>query len=258
MAPSSVRVVRHSRRTRWAHAAVYTVVLVLLVTGWWLVTGQEGNPSPLAEVTGVADPAVHTWAGWALSAVAALVVLLAGRGVGRFLGDSVRFRREDSRWFLRWPAALVTGRFPRHEGRFDPGQRVANLVLVALLATLIGSGVGLTMVVGGPSFVVLHRVHRWATYLVTPVLAGHVIIASGLLPGYRGVARSMHIGGRVRLSVARRLWPAWTERHTADRPTLTARSGGLGTAVNAAAPLDAEEAGVSRAGRGRARDPQEY
>lgn len=214
MSPSFSRIVRHSRRTRWAHTAVYLVVLVLLLTGWWLLSGQEGRPSPLAKVTGTADTTVHTWAGWALIVVVALVVIFAARGVGRFVNDSVRFRREDARWFLRWPAALVTGRFPRHEGRFDPGQRVANLVLVALLAALIASGVGLTVVAGGPAFVVLLFIHRWSTYLVTPVLAGHVIIASGLLPGYRGVARAIHIGGRVRVAVARRLWPAWAERYT--------------------------------------------
>jgi cytochrome b subunit of formate dehydrogenase len=224
MSPSFVRIVRHSRLTRWAHTAVYVVVLVLLLTGWWLLSGQEGHPSPLASLTGAADPTVHTWAGWALTVVVALVVLLAARGVGRFVSDSVRFRREDARWFLRWPAALVTGRFPRHEGRFDPGQRVANLVLVALLATLIASGVGLTMVVGGPSFVVLHLIHRWATYLLTPVIIGHVIIASGLLPGYRGVARAIHIGGRVRLAVARRLWPAWAERFPRGTRPAAARS----------------------------------
>jgi len=33
-----------------------------------------------------------------------------------------------------------------------------------------------------------------------------------VLPGYRGVWRSMHLGGRLHADVARRLWPAWLER----------------------------------------------
>ncbi|HEX2772153.1 MAG TPA: hypothetical protein VHN18_06945 [Micromonosporaceae bacterium] len=129
---------------------------------------------------------------------------IAAGGVDLDLGDLAEF--------ARWPAALVTGRFERHEGHFDPGQRVANLILVALLATLVGSGVGLLVVTGGPEFVWLQRLHRWATYLITPVLLGHVLIAAGLPPGYRGVARSMHFGGRLSERVARRLWPGWLER----------------------------------------------
>jgi formate dehydrogenase subunit gamma len=59
--------------------------------------------------------------------------------------------------------------------------------------------------------------HRWATYLITPVLLGHILIAAGVLPGYRGVARSMHLGGRLPVEVARRLWPGWLTTQTASR-----------------------------------------
>ena len=58
--------------------------------------------------------------------------------------------------------------------------------------------------------------HRWATYLITPLLAGHILIATGLLPGYRGVARSMHLGGRLCTETARRVWPGWLDRQLAD------------------------------------------
>lgn len=203
---------RYSRGARWFHAATYLAVLVLLLTGWWLLSGREGEPSPLADVTGRADTDIHVYAGWALAGLAALGVTLGARAARTFLRESVRFDPGDVRWFVRWPAALFTGRFARHEGHFDPGQRVANLVLVVLLATLVGSGVGLTQISGGIGFVWLQRVHRWATYLVTPVLLGHVLVAAGLFPGYRGVPRSMHLGGRLPREVARRVWPGWLER----------------------------------------------
>lgn len=96
-------------------------------------------------------------------------------------------------------------------GHFDPGQRIANLVLIGLLLVLAISGAGLVVVTGGPVFVWLARAHRWATYAVTPVLLGHILVASGLLPGYRGVWRAMHLGGRLPSRVARRLWPATLE-----------------------------------------------
>ncbi|GAB3410650.1 cytochrome b/b6 domain-containing protein [Flindersiella endophytica] len=209
-APARIR--RYSGWIRWFHAATYVTVLVLLLTGWWLLAGQEGRPSPLARLTGVPDPTVHTWVGWALAGLTVVAVTFGARTAGRFVRSSVRFDRGDARWFLRWPAAVFTGRFPRHEGHFDPGQRIANLIVVGLLALLVGSGVGLTMVVGGPGFLVLREIHRWATILITPVLIGHIVIASGILPGYRGVARAMHLGGRLRVDVARRVWPGWTER----------------------------------------------
>jgi formate dehydrogenase subunit gamma len=212
--PSAVveRVERYSRRTRWFHAATYLTVLLLLGTGWWLLAGGEGRPSPLARLSGVPDTTLHTYGGWVLAALAALAVTGGARAARTFLVESLRADRGDLRWFARWPAAVLTGRFAHHRGHFDPGQRIANLVMVALLAALIGSGVGLTVVVGGPTFVWLQRIHRWATYAITPVLLGHILIAAGLLPGYRGVARSMHLGGRLREDVARRVWPEWLDR----------------------------------------------
>ena len=206
---------RYSRGTRWFHAGTYTVVIVLLGTGWWLVAGREGEPSALARATGLADTTVHTYVGWGLAALAALAVTVGARAARTFLVESVRVSRGDARWFVRWPAAVFTGRFPHHEGHFDPGQRVANLLLVALLAALVGTGAGLTLITGGAGFVWLQRVHRWSTYLITPLIVGHVLIASGVLPGYRGVARSMHLGGRLRRDVARRVWPGWLARHDA-------------------------------------------
>jgi cytochrome b subunit of formate dehydrogenase len=124
----------------------------------------------------------------------------------------MRFRRQDRGWFLAWPKAVFTGRFARHEGHFDPGQRIANLILVALLTALVVSGVGMARLHGGPTFAGLVHVHRWSTYAVTPVLLGHILIASGALPGYRGVWRAMHLGGKLDTLVARRIWPAWLER----------------------------------------------
>jgi formate dehydrogenase subunit gamma len=203
---------RNNRRTRWLHAAVFVTVLALLATGGWLLTGHEGRPSLLARVTGVADVELHVVLGWVLVVVAVAGALTGWRAAIFLLRESVRFRRSDLRWFARWPAALASGRFARHEGHFDPGQRVANVVMVTLLVLLIGSGAGLVTVSGGPVYVWLGRVHRWSTYVFTPVILGHMFIGSGVLPGYRGVWRAMHAGGRLRRDDAQRVWPAWLAR----------------------------------------------
>lgn len=208
----ATEVERYSRSARWFHAAVYVTVLVLLGTGWWLATGHEGDPTPLARLTGRPDTQLHTWTGWALTAVVVAGLVLGIRSAMTFVVESLRFRRSDVRWLVGLPRAAFTGRFARHEGHFDPGQRIANVVLVVLLTTLVASGIGLTQLHGGPTFALLVHVHRWSTWAVTPVLLGHILVAAGILPGYRGVWRSMHLGGHLDVSVARRLWPGWVER----------------------------------------------
>jgi cytochrome b subunit of formate dehydrogenase len=204
---------RYNRRTRWLHAGVYLTVLVLLATGWWLLLGREGDPSPLARATGMPDTSLHTGVGWVLVGVAVVGLVFGARAVRTFVVESVRFGRHDLAWFSRWPAALRSGRFGWHDGHFDPGQRVANIAITLGLLAVIGSGAGMALLHGGPAFVWLVRIHRWSTYLLTPVLLGHILIASGVLPGYRGAWRAMHLGGRLNRTVAHRIWPAWLERH---------------------------------------------
>jgi cytochrome b subunit of formate dehydrogenase len=203
---------RYGRAVRWFHAFVYTTVLIALATGWWLLIGREGDPSPLARLTGLADASLHKLVGSAFAAGSSAGIVVGLRATRTFVNESLRFDRGDTRWFTHWPSALMTGRFEGHKGHFDPGQRVANLLIVAVLTVLVGSGLGLIVVHGGSTFVWLALLHRWSTYVLVPVILGHVLIASGLFPGYRGVWRSMHLGGRLPTRMAKRLWPAWLER----------------------------------------------
>jgi cytochrome b subunit of formate dehydrogenase len=209
---------RYRRRFRRFHTAVYVVTLLLLGSGWWLLAGGEGRPTPLARLTGIPDTEIHVWLGWALLVIGVLPLAFAMRSVIGFARETLRYDRGDVGWLLRWPIGVVSGRFRRHEGHFDPGQRLANVAIVGLLALLIGTGIGLVFVHVGPAFAILALVHRLATIAFTAVIAGHILIASGVLPGYRGVWRSMHLGGKLRIETARRIWPGWTERQTALAP----------------------------------------
>jgi cytochrome b subunit of formate dehydrogenase len=200
-------VVRNNRRARLLHTAFYVVTLILLFTGWWLLSGHEGRPSVLARLVDEPDVELHRQAGWALAAVAVVAVTLGARGAFTFVRETLRIDRGDGRWLARFPRGALTGRFTRHRGHFDPGQRIANIAFVATLGTLIGTGIGLTTVHGGPTFVWLDHVHRLATYVLAVLVAGHVLVAIGVLPGYRGVWRAMHLGGRVPTATARRVWP---------------------------------------------------
>jgi formate dehydrogenase subunit gamma len=206
---------RYRRPVRRLHTAVYVVTLLLLATGWWLLAGREGQPTPIARLTGIPDVQLHVWLGWALVAVVLLPLpFLAHSAIG-FVRETLRYDQGDGAWLLRWPAAVLSGRFGRHEGHFDPGQRLANVAIVGLLGLLVASGIGLVFVHVGPLFAVLAAVHRLSTIGFTAVIAGHIVIALGILPGYHGVWRSMHLGGRLPLATARRIWPGWTERTAA-------------------------------------------
>ena len=182
------------------------VTSVLLATGWWLRAGNEGRPSALADVLGTPDTEVHRWAGWVLVALAALGVTLGVRAAWTFVRETARVHRGDGRWFLRWPVGALTGRFRPHRGHFDPGQRLANVAFVVTLATLGVTGVAMTTLTGGPTFATMVRVHRAATYVLTALVVGHLLLVSGILPGYRGAWRAM-VSGRVTGTTARRLWP---------------------------------------------------
>jgi formate dehydrogenase subunit gamma len=221
---------RYPRSARRYHAAIYVVTLLLLATGWWLLAGREGDPSPIARLTGIPDARLHVWLGWALLIAALAPLPFAIRGVRTFLRETVRFERGDLRWLVRLPIAMFTGRFAHHDGHFDPGQRIANVAIVGLLGGLIVSGVALIFVHAGPGFALMAAIHKVATYAFTVVIVGHIVVASGILPGYRGAWRSMHLGGRLRLDTARRLWPGWTRRQPLgpvpryDRPPIPRRS----------------------------------
>jgi cytochrome b subunit of formate dehydrogenase len=230
------RVRRTSRRARLLHTAEYLTTLALLLTGWWLWAGGEGRPSPLATIFGAPDTRLHVWFGWGLAVALVLPLVVWWRGVIAFVRETFRFDRGDGRWWRGWPGGILTGRFARHQGHFDPGQRVANVVMIGGLLVLTATGIGMTVLHGGPLFAWLGMIHRWTTFVVTPVIAGHVLVAIGVLPGYRGVWRAMHLGGRVREETAGRLWPAWTERSqgggsmstTKDRGTLDTENGNGG------------------------------
>jgi cytochrome b subunit of formate dehydrogenase len=222
---------RYRRRVRRFHTAVYVVTLLLLGSGWWLLAGGEGQPTPIARLTGIPDAVLHVWVGWALLVLGLLPLVVGLRGVIGFVRETLRYDRGDAGWLLRWPIGVVTGRFGRHEGHFDPGQRVANIAIVGLLVLLVGTGIGLVFVHVGPLFAILALVHRLATIAFTIVIAGHILIASGVLPGYKGVWRSMH-GGRLRLETARRIWPGWTERQSGEREP-SASAGGSTVSIGA-------------------------
>jgi formate dehydrogenase subunit gamma len=237
-------ITRYRRAARWFHAAVYLATLASLYTGWWLLTGHEGRPSALASALGRSDIDVHERAGWLLVIIAGVGVTIGARAAWTFMRETLRVERGDWRWFVRWPAGALRGRFARHNGHFDPGQRILNLAFVAAFALTIGTGIALLNTPAGPMFATLDRLHRYGTYALTALVIAHILVAVGILPGYRGVWRAMHLGGRITRRTAERVWPGWLDARLEAEPEMESRE---------PQPAETEHsrarAGVSAAGR---------
>ncbi len=207
------RLPRNGPRSRWLHALVYLGTLFLAYSG--IAVLLEGHPGLSAPLGGHVPAATsHRLVGYGLLIAAVLVVAVWWRAAGRFAADSVRFGRVDLRWLAGYPRmALAPGRpAAAHRGHFDPGQRVFNVLLVLAFLVLGVTGVVMGMperfvpAVFGWSL----RIHELTTWVLLGLVAGHLLLASGVLPGYRGVWRAMHLSGRVPAATARRLWPHWS------------------------------------------------
>jgi formate dehydrogenase subunit gamma len=222
---------RNGRRARLLHLLVYLSTLLLAYSG--IAVLAEGHPALARPLGGhVAAATSHRLVGYGLLIALALVAVVWWRAAGRFASESLRFDRHDLRWLAAYPRmALTPARQAApapHRGHFDPGQRIFNLLLVLALLVLGATGV----VMGVPQrflpsvYGLSLRIHELATWVLLGLVAGHLLLASGALPGYRGVWRAMHLGGRVPAATARRLWPSWSaapERRAAAQSAGGAR-----------------------------------
>jgi cytochrome b subunit of formate dehydrogenase len=215
-ATGTERLLRNRRPARRLHAGVYVTTAFLLISG--IAVLGEGRPALEGILGGhVAAAHWHRWIGFGLIGAALLVAVVRPGASGRFVSDSVRFAQGDLRWFASYPRFLLRPGRHRpapHGGHFDPGQRLLNCVIVLSFLLLSVSG----LIMSFPQFVVPDafawslRIHRVATWALAAAVTGHVVVASGILPGYRGVWRAMHADGLVPAPLAQVLWPRWAER----------------------------------------------
>jgi len=128
-------------------------------------------------------------------------------------------------------SARADGDVGRAVGRHDLGDVVVDEPGVVgadvTLGALIGSGIALTTLHGGP------RSRGSCACTASPPTrcyrSSPSTLAIGVLPGYRGAWRSMHLGGRTPNTAIERLWPrphlvATTSARTSARlPTAKVR-----------------------------------
>jgi formate dehydrogenase subunit gamma len=154
--------------------------------------------------------------GYVLIGAAGGLVAIRPVACRRFLLDSIRIRARELRWFASYVPFLLRpsrNRIGKHEGHFDPGQRLFNVVVLATLVILAVTGILMSFpqYLAAATYAWSLRLHRAATLLLAAAVVGHVAVASGILSGYRGVWRAMHADGRVHRDLAERLWPRWAD-----------------------------------------------
>lgn len=206
---------RNARSPRRIHAGLYLVTGFLLLSG--ISVAGEGYPF-LANLIGghVAAAGWHRWVGFGLIGAGLLLPALRPRAALRFLTESIRFGKGDLRWFVAYPGFVLAPRSHdpgHHGGHFDPGQRVLNCLILLSFMALSVSGIIMSFPqrLTPTAFAVSFKIHVVATVVLAASVAGHVLVASGLLSAYRGVWRAMHGGGRVSAKLATKLWPVWAE-----------------------------------------------
>ncbi len=178
----------------WAHALPY---FTLLGSGGLLLASRRFGVAIAGEDTLVL---IHKIAGWTLPA-ALFLVFFGGdtRVLLRNAGTALRFGRRDLAWLLLAPArALLPGRKAPPCGKFNPGQKVHMLALMAMIPLFFATGLIMWY---WPGALLPWYTHVICAALAVPLLLGHLCLAL-VLPATRK-ALPVVFTGRVDARYAR-------------------------------------------------------
>lgn len=222
-----VAVRRHGRPAIATHAMVGLLTVAVAVTGLALLGAV---PRGLLHVVGGHDAAATWHRRLSLTLIFALVAtaVVAPRASWQFLHDVTRWRRADVGWpgaFARHARHPDRHPAPRHDGRFDPVQRLVFTLMTVMFVVLVVTGVALLVLPRSATGLLAGcvRVHKTTGWLFVALVGAHILAGSGVLPTHRRVGWAM-VTGRVPIRVARLLWPAWTARHTSPSPLALTRN----------------------------------
>ena len=221
MSDQPTTVQRHRGGVRLAH------LLLAATVGWLILSGlgiHEMLPARMIHVFGghVLLAGSHRWLGYALGAALLLTLIFRWQRAREFFGAILSFSRSDAAWLPELLRSLLHRRrnaLPWHEGRFDPVQRFAFVVLVGSLALLVVTGVAINFIPLSVRMVFAWtlRAHLAAAWVFIATVSVHVFAGLGVLPTHRGVTRAMFGDGQIKTELGLRLWPGWTARKLAGK-----------------------------------------
>jgi formate dehydrogenase gamma subunit len=159
---------------------------------------------------------LHVWWGLAWAATIVPLFLLWKHGPRGVL-EEIRFGRDDLRWLVVKPLAMAGLRaqpLPPQD-KYNAGQKLFAIFVLAATTTIIATGVVMTFHVGPPALVqAAMAAHGLSIALVLVGLAVHVTMAA-VVADERPALRSM-ITGRIDAEHARQHSPKWFARVAPD------------------------------------------
>ena len=139
----------------------------------------------------------HKWSG-----VLFLAALLMT--IGSYLGESLKFGKEDSEWLKHWGGYFDKSVKLPPQGKLNFGQKMFYLVIV-LASGLVISISGFMLWAG--TSVLGHFLHNLAFFAMVVFMPIHIYLATAANPGvFRVMTR-----GTVPLEYARKHWGKWVK-----------------------------------------------
>jgi len=213
-------ILRHRRGIRllhWFNALSWVLLLVtgtaLMATAAFALFGT-GLPRVVAGLLGGPGPLIRLHALWGIGWAAVIVpVFLVLKESPRHVLEEIRFTRDDLGWMLVKPLALagLTRRELPPQDKYNAGQKLFAMVVLAGTALIIASGLVMTFHLGGAGLVAAAiMVHKLAIVAMLLGLGVHVTMAA-IIASERPALRSM-VTGHIDYHHARHHSPKWVDR----------------------------------------------
>jgi len=180
---------RFNPTERIFHWAFAVPVLLMATSGGMIILASLGIISTISKEELLF---LHTRIGFVLIILPVLVYLLGDRRtLQRNLGEIFRFSTSDRRWLAMNFISLIKSEVELPpEGKFNGGQKVNAMMMMALLLTLCVSGLTMLLLKGA---LVANVFHVFAFVLFTALLPGHLYLAT-INPSTRHALKGMTRG----------------------------------------------------------------
>lgn len=171
--------------------------ILLMITGFAFLFHLEGVGSVFGGFNTMKD--VHNWGGVVFS----LSLLYSMK---HYLADAFEYDADDLQWFK------VAGGYLSHKvtvppmGKYNPGQKLYYLAIVACGIAISLSGLGIWLMKDDSTIMLLsHLVHNIAFCVFAIAVPVHIYLSTLANPG----TFQIMVNGKLPLDLARKRYPKW-------------------------------------------------
>ncbi len=141
-----------------------------------------------------------------------------------YLSDYSNWQAKDMAWLIKFPAYIFFPKkikMPEFIGKINPGQKILGSAMITCSFLMAISGLIRMLFYPFPTSItaVAYTVHQVIFPLLILLFLGHVFIGSGILPIYRGVARSIFRDGKLKAGFIKIHWKNWLDHGPRSSPS---------------------------------------